>query len=58
MTFYKTVGKPTHFNPAFAYVNACWKMPLQINLTYLDNKKIYCILKTCSTICFIFHKCH
>jgi len=23
---------------------------------YLGNKEIYCILKTCCTICFIFHK--
>jgi len=32
------------------------KMLLEIQVIYLGNMNIYCIFKTCCTICFIIHK--
>jgi hypothetical protein len=32
------------------------KVPLEIQVIYLGNMNIYCIFKTCCTICFIMHK--
>jgi hypothetical protein len=36
--------------------NACQKIPPEINFIYLGNNEIYCILKMCCIMYFIFHK--
>jgi hypothetical protein len=47
----------TFRRPTSTYVIACRKTPLE-NSLYINagNNEIYCILKTCCIMCFIFHR--